>query len=142
MKMVDAARYLIYLSYGDDYYSLTPLKLQKILYYIQGWSCVWDGFPIFAEEFEAWQYGPVNREVYDTFKRYKGDEIPEFEGKIPRYGNPEELETIERVWEEYGQETATTLVSMTHSEEPWIDAYSRGTNISNEAIQYYFVNNY
>ena len=57
MRIIDVARYLIYLSYGENCYSLTPLKLQKILYYVQGWSYVWDGKPMFNEEFEAWQYG-------------------------------------------------------------------------------------
>ena len=63
LKIRDAAKYLISLSYGDECYSLTPLKLQKILYYAQGWSYVWDGVPLFEEEFEAWQYGPVNRQI-------------------------------------------------------------------------------
>lgn len=142
MKIMDAARYLVYLSYNDHTYSLTPLKLQKVLYYAQGWSYVWDAKPLFLEEFEAWQYGPVNREVYDNFKVYKGQEIPDYEGTIPQYATFDELETIKSVWEEYGAETAGNLVNMTHTEMPWIEAYRTGSVISNQSIQNFFVNNY
>ncbi len=143
MTIMDVARYLIYLSYHDgNNYSLTPLKLQKVLYYVQGWSYLWDNKPMFAEVFEAWQYGPVNREVYDQFKIYKGSEIPYKEGARPRCASPEELETIERVWEEYGMESAGELVTMTHEEAPWRNAYQEGTLISNRAIRKYFHENY
>ena len=126
MTIMDVARY----SYHDgNNYSLTPLKLQKVLYYVQGWSYLWDNKPMFAEVFEAWQYGPVNREVYDQFKIYKGSEIPYKEGARPRCASPEELETIERVWEEY-------------EEAPWRNAYQEGTLISNRAIRKYFHENY
>lgn len=143
MTIMDAARYVIYLSYHDgNNYSLTPLKLQKILYYIQGWSYLWDNKPMFTDMFEAWQYGPVNRGVYDAFKLYKGNEIPYEEGAKPEDASQEELETIERVWEEYGTESARNLVAMTHEEKPWIDAYQSRGPISNQMIRKYFLENY
>ena len=64
VDILDAARYLIFLSYGRKKYSLTPLKLQKLLYLTQGWSYVWDNKPAFVDDFCAWQYGPVNERVY------------------------------------------------------------------------------
>ena len=60
VDILDAARYLIFLSYGEKKYSLTPLKLQKLLYLAQGWSYVWDNRPVFSDDFCAWQYGPVS----------------------------------------------------------------------------------
>ena len=80
VDILDAARYLIFLSYGRRKYSLTPLKLQKLLYLAQGWSFVWDDKEAFSDEFCAWQYGPVNEKVYETFKKYGRTEIPEYEG--------------------------------------------------------------
>ena len=47
---------------------LTTMKLQKLLYYSQAWSLVWDDKPLFAEEFEAWANGPVCRELYNMHK--------------------------------------------------------------------------
>ena len=61
INIIEASRYLVYLSY-KNMKSLTPLKLQKILYLSQGWSYVWDREPMFKECFHAWQYGPVNIE--------------------------------------------------------------------------------
>ena len=142
MKIMDVARYIVYLSYGNNNYSLTPLKLQKILYYAQGWSCVWDEKFLFDEEFEAWQYGPVNRLVYDTFKTYKGNEIPLSEGKIPKDYKKYELDTIEIVWKNYGHYSANELVEFTHREEPWQSAYKSKFEISNTSIKCYFANNY
>jgi uncharacterized phage-associated protein len=97
---------------------------------------------MFPDEFEAWQYGPVNREVYDHYKIYRDREISSSEGFFPRNARPEEIETIESVWREYGRYTASELVNMTHQEKPWIYAYQNGTKISNESIRNYFINNY
>jgi uncharacterized phage-associated protein len=44
------------------------MKLQKLLYYCQGWHLAWDGEPLFGEEFEAWLSGPVCRELYELHK--------------------------------------------------------------------------
>lgn len=66
------AKYFVHLSYSESRASLTPLKLQKILYFAQGWSFVWDNKPLFAETFEAWQYGPVNPKIYNYFKNMVG----------------------------------------------------------------------
>ena len=51
IRIMDAARYLIYLSYHDSD-RITPLKLQKLLYLSQGWSYVWDDVPLFADQFD------------------------------------------------------------------------------------------
>lgn len=141
MNISDAARYLVHLSYGDDYYSLTPLKLQKILYYAQGWSYVWDNVSLFNDEFEAWQYGPVNRDVYDQFKKYKGNEISENEGLIPENAEEYELETLRIVWERYGKKTASALVEKTHEEAPWLNV-NMYEKITNNSIKKYFQKNY
>ena len=70
ISIMQAAKYLVYLSYKNKRGAFTPLKLQKILYFAQGWSFVWDDKPLFEGEFEAWQYGPVNTEVYSHFRKY------------------------------------------------------------------------
>lgn len=143
MRIMDAARYFIYLSYDSDNFSLTPLKLQKLLYFAQGWSCVWDKRFLFNDEFEAWQYGPVNREVYDAFKRYRGNEIPRYEGCKPEDADELELETIETVWENYGFISAGELVEMTHAQKPWKQAYNLGFDeIDNEEIEEFFLQNH
>lgn len=44
--------------------TMSTMKLQKLCYYAQAWSLVWDDKPLFDEEFEAWANGPVCRELF------------------------------------------------------------------------------
>ena len=139
MKIMDAARYIIYLSYNAQRGSLTPLKMQKILYLAQGWSYVWDNKALFADEFEAWRYGPVNLDVYSEFKKYGRREIPEFEGRSRVPMTQLEEETLEAVWDAYASWDAYDLVELTHHQEPWLDCYDNGYgHISNIDIKHFF----
>lgn len=48
---------------------LTPLKLQKLLYYVQvNYLVNNNGEPLFSEPIQKWQYGPVVPNVYFEFK--------------------------------------------------------------------------
>ncbi|HIW43193.1 MAG TPA: DUF4065 domain-containing protein [Candidatus Mediterraneibacter vanvlietii] len=137
IKVINAAKYFVYLSYGEKSRSLTPLKLQKLLYLAQGWSYVWDDKPLFMNDFEAWQYGPVCVEAYNYFKGYHGDEIPESEG-ISSLSSVESEETIKAVWDDFSDYTAYELVELTHRQDPWIDAYKQHTTITKQDIKHYF----
>lgn len=135
--VLDAARYLVFLSYGEKKYSLTPLKLQKLLYLAQGWSYVWDNKPAFEGDFQAWQYGPVNERVYLAFKKYGRKEIPQSEG-IKSLCDIDVMDTLNAIWNEYGKRSAYYLVELTHKQTPWKYAYARGERITNSAIREYF----
>lgn len=141
MKILDAAHYLVYLSYQSNHRSLTPLKLQKLLYFAQGWSYVWDDRPLFDEEFLAWQYGPVNAEVYRQFKKYGREPIPATEG-YPSAGSASERETLSAIWNRYGGHSASSLVLLTHEQWPWQRAYLGSGVISNQDICNYFKSTY
>lgn len=140
INIIDAAKYLVFLSY-KNMKSLTPLKLQKILYLSQGWSYVWDDKPLFREYFSAWQYGPVNVEVYEYFKKYGRTEIPEDEA-LSYIDDSCSRETLEAVWKNYCNYSAFELVNLTHQQLPWIKAFKRGTAISNLDIRDYFQSTY
>jgi uncharacterized phage-associated protein len=43
---------------------LTHLKIQKMLYFAQGWHLAYFDVPLFEDPIEAWKYGPVVRPVY------------------------------------------------------------------------------
>ncbi len=141
VDILEAARYLIYLSYHRRSSSLTPLKLQKLLYLAQGWSYVWDDEPLFLSEFEAWQYGPVSDEVYTCFKKYGRDEIPAYEG-MEIIEDDDARETLEAIWDSYGSWSAFELVELTHRQLPWKEAYKKGTSIRNKDIKQYFQSTY
>ena len=139
MSILDAAKYLIYIASEDNFYSISQLKLQKLLYFSQGFSYLWDGKPLFEKNFEAWQYGPVNRKIYDKYKRYGNSDIP-FNGEIDFNLSQENKDTIEAVWRDYKKYDAFELVEITHMEEPWKRVYNGQNNvISNKSIKDYFM---
>jgi len=100
--------------------SITPLKLQKIVYYAQAWALVLLGHPLFDEDFQAWAHGPVVESVYNEYKQYRWDAIPAPE-EVPELED-EVAEFLAEVWENYGDFSAKHLERMTHQEAPWKDA--------------------
>ena len=95
---------------------MSATKLQKLVYYSQAWSLVWDDRPMICDRFEAWANGPVAPELY---ARHRGTFEVETVG-----GNPEALdtvaaETINAVLEFYGDKSSQWLSDLTHSEDPW-----------------------
>lgn len=99
---------------------LSAMKLQKLVYYSQAWSLVWDDRPMFDERIEAWANGPVVRELYDCHRGL-------FEVRDWPAGDPDALDdearaTVDAVLEYYGPRNAQTLSDMTHKEEPWKEA--------------------
>lgn len=102
---------------------MTAWKLQKLTYYSQAWSLVWDQRPIFPERIEAWANGPVCPDLYRVHKgRFIVKEIGQ--GDVSRL-DKDARETIDSVLGYYGDKHPQELSDLTHSESPWKDA--RGT---------------
>lgn len=101
---------------------ITPLALQKILYYIQGFSTYFFDKPIFEDNAEAWVHGPVYREIYDRFSYYRYNPISknEFESynEIDSL-NDKEVKLIDAVINNFGVYSGKTLEKMTHITIPW-----------------------
>ena len=112
---------------------ITPLKLQKLLYYIQGMSLRIYGKPAFLNNISAWEYGPVVEEIY---QKYKGRN-PIFTPRTNYKVNDGLKKIIELVVSSYGQIEAGSLIDLTHDENPWIDSIGSGT-INIELIKEYF----
>lgn len=103
---------------------LTTWKLQKLCYYSQAWSSVWDDKPLFKERIEAWANGPV---IPDLYKKHKGEySITSIEDGSPSKLNEEQRETIDAVIELYGPKDSNWLSALTHREAPWENARQRG----------------
>ena len=99
---------------------ITAMTLQKLVYYSQAWSLVWDEEPLFEEKIEAWSNGPVVRKLFNS---HRGCFLV---SKIPK-GDPSKLtttqkETIDAVLDFYGHRTAQWLCDLTHMEDPWRQA--------------------
>ncbi len=99
---------------------ITAMKLQKLVYYSQAWSLVWDEKPLFSERIEAWANGPVVPDLYEVHKgSFKLSKLPCGNSSIL---NSLETETIDKVLEFYGDKSSQWLSDLTHQENPWFDA--------------------
>ncbi len=113
----DVAKYFIALSEPGTSKSVTPLKLQKLVYYAQALSYPFNNRKMFDEDFEAWVHGPVSPELYTTYKDFRWNEI---NISIPFPVIDEDDETvIKAVWQLYGEKDGKILENKTHNEIPW-----------------------
>lgn len=110
----DVAAYIL-----ERHGEVTTMKLQKLLYYAQGWSLAWDGVPLFEEPISAWANGPV---IYDVFDRHRGQfTVSSWQGDTSRLTEPQK-ETIDAVLDGYGHLSGQQLSDKTHFERPWLEA--------------------
>ena len=122
---------------------LTPLQIQKLIYFANAWMLVEHDRPLIDEEFEVWKYGPVIPSVYYSLSRFRGDPVRE---PIPLHHDQErdfddkEQDVINRVFHFYGRMSGPQLSFMTHlPETPWAQARKRGMRfISNDLVRKYY----
>lgn len=153
-KAIDIANYIISYSLQNKY-SVTNLKVQKIMYYIQA-AFLLENRMAFDENIRAWRYGPVIKSVYDGFKIYGSREITKVKqkkdmviegGKIEFIDTTDDYknidikdkELIDKVLKKQMQYNSYELVDRTHEEYPWKVA-SRCSNdiIQTDLIKSYF----
>lgn len=112
--------------------SITPMKLQKLVYYAHGWYAGYTQQPLINEPVEAWQYGPVIPSLYHEFKRFGSGTIKgkatDFDsqgfGEVPPPSDPNIRAFLENVWKSYGRYTGIALSEMTHSaDSPWHETW-------------------
>ena len=121
--------------------SITPMKLQKLVYFAHAWSLVIFNRPLIIEDIRAWQYGPVINSLYHEFKCFGSQAInvlgTRYEACSERFIIPsikhedkQTRELIEKVWEEYNGFSAVELSTMTHAQgsawEVTKDAHKEG----------------
>lgn len=134
MKVYDVAQYILN-SVGGE---ISAMKLQKLCYYSQAWTLVWDDKELFPEEFLRWDNGPVCRELFDLHKgmffvdrnfidRALLSEIPVDGAR----------RNIDQILEEYGKYSGGDLSEMTHAENPWKDT-PRNQIITKDCMKKYY----
>lgn len=127
---------------------VTPLMLQKLLYFIQGVSYAVNKKPMFPENCQAWIHGPVYPEVYDMFRDFKYNPIEDARFTIfdkAEYNlTSDEQKIIDLVVNTFGEYSGKMLERITHVETPWIIARKGyAENIpSNEVISMESIKSY
>lgn len=116
-KAIDVAKYILSKT-GE----MTAMKLQKLVYYSQAWSLVWDDEPLFTEDIQAWANGPVVPELYELHRgQFRVNKSTFSSGDIDAL-TPNQKDSIDKVLEALGSKTGQWLSELTHLEAPWKDA--------------------
>ncbi|WP_017325837.1 Panacea domain-containing protein [Synechococcus sp. PCC 7336] len=113
------APYFILRAHADSQFGISPLKLQKLLYYAQAWSLVFRNNILFLDRIEAWVHGPVIPTVYHKCKPFYDQAIPIDSFPSESTWLSDELEILDEVWNTYGHQSGQFLVELTHAEFPW-----------------------
>lgn len=121
---------------GGD--AMTNLRLQKLLYYEQGYHLALFGTPLFNEDIESWMYGPVVPTVYNEFSKYGKNVLPVPESVIELSDKEERL--FNQVFDSLREFSAIGLMNLTHKEAPWKNAFphDRGTIINKDSMKEFF----
>lgn len=116
---------------------ISNLKLQKLLYYMQGFHLAVFNEPLFEDKIEAWQYGPVVPCVYNKYKEHGTNGI--FPEQEPIILTVDEENLFHKVYEVYGVYNAIGLMKLTHKEEPWTSTpVGKGHIISRDKMKAFF----
>ena len=140
-NVLDIAKKLIKMADWDSANggeNLTNLKLQKLLYYEQGYHLAAFDTPLFDAKVEAWMYGPVVPEAYDYYQHFGANPLPLEEPVITLTDEEEELFAM--VYDAYRDFSAIGLLNKTHNEYPWasMKQYGRVEEISLGSMKAFF----
>jgi uncharacterized phage-associated protein len=143
--------------YGNESRDLTNLRLNKLLYFIHGWSLTSRPEGLIRNHFFAWQHGPVVGPVYDAFKRFGENPITDLAEHFDyasgitraiRYDDiaDADVDIICKVFESHAEYTTSQLRNLSHEPGgPWAKVYSAwlqdqhlSARIPNELIRQHF----
>lgn len=108
--------------------TLSILKLQRLLYFAQGWHLAFYGEPLFGERFQAWAQGPINRKIYDRFagrplhsEVSAADVSKDFDAT---WVSREKSNHIRSVLEAYARCEHSNFDEIIDKDAPWLEARS------------------
>lgn len=130
---LDIANYFLAKAQQDEQELLSNLKLQKLVYYAQGFYLALYSMPLFDEAIEAWNYGPVVPELYHLYKSYGKEGIPPDNNFVLSSIDEKTTEFLDEVYAVMGQYSAFRLMEISHNDKCWSDA-GIGNVISHEAM--------
>ncbi|MBQ6335295.1 MAG: DUF4065 domain-containing protein [Erysipelotrichaceae bacterium] len=137
---IDCANYLIFLM-GDNCDDLSNMKLNKLLYYAQGYSLRDNDKPLFYDPVEAWKHGPVISSVYYEYAD-SGNHIYNYDSSKLDNINEEDKKLLYKIALNFGKYTASYLRNMTHRPNtPWYQIFDENVmhkEIPSSLIKTYF----
>lgn len=134
----DVARYFLSLTDEEAGELISNLKLQKLVYYAQGFHLAMYDTPLFREDIYAWKHGPVIPDLYHEYKEYGSGAIPAPTDLDDTIYDEKDIEFLNEVYSVYGQFSAWKLRNMTHEEPPWKEVSETNLPIRHETMKEYF----
>jgi uncharacterized phage-associated protein len=116
---------------------ITNMKLQKLLYYAQGWYLATTNNELFSEDFEHWTYGPVCPVIYQEFRCFGANPIDRPSATGNAIIDGEIFDFINAIWKMYGCFNGVELSVQTHKEDPWLTT-PKFEIIKKEAMKIFF----
>ena len=138
LSCYDAAKYFLAQASEDAGDLISNLKLQKLVYYAQGFHLALYDEPLFPEVIEAWTHGPVVPDLYRYYKKYGAGAIPCPESIDFSIYDEESKSLLDEVYCVFGQFAAWKLRKMTQEEYPWKLAVQNSATITHQSLQEYF----
>jgi uncharacterized phage-associated protein len=135
---IDVANVFLKLSQPEVGDTISNLKLQKLLYYAQGFHLALYNKPLFDDDIKSWDYGPVVENAYHQYKCFGSGPIPVPEDIDLSMFSEDQLDLLAEVNEIYGQYSALKLMHLTHSEQPWIET-PRNSIIAPKLLRDFFL---
>lgn len=120
---------------------ITPMKLQKMIYFVYRDYLVRTNRSLFNERFETWKYGPVLPSVYEIFKGYGSNAIKKYamecDGKtalgVDEDNSPDLKFVLDNVWDSCKSYDGIYLSSITHRNgSAWYKAMSKRNGYLND----------
>lgn len=113
----------IYARYKEEFgQQMDEMKAHKLLYPLQRESLIQTDKPLFAEQFEAWKYGPVLRSVHRIWHSLC------ISSAQPYKPTAEEESIFDKVFDTYAAKTSWSLSTLTQGEYSWQKARERHTD--------------
>ena len=125
-KVNEVANYFIALA-KDSNVSLSNMQLQKLVYIAFGYYAAILNEPLFEDEIQAWNYGPVIPNLYHLLKKYGAGEVTDFvDASTTITADDPASKIIEGVWNTYIKYDGIQLSKLTHEEgTPWSNVWNK-----------------
>lgn len=115
-------------------FSITPMQLQKLMYFLNGWHMeIHGGTPLISERFQAWQYGPVLPSLYKRFMHHGSSAIdgrsvnPLTAAPLVAELRADQKNLIDEIVRTYGPLTGPQMSNLTHGDStPWTVTWRNG----------------
>lgn len=137
-RAIDVANWFLAMQDEDAGDVISNLKLQKLVYYAQGFHLAILDRALFRATIEAWAHGPVIPSLYHNYKKYGSGSIPPPDHFDFSIFKPDSLEVLSEVYSVFGQFSAWKLRNMTHEEPPWKFASEGSGIITHDSMKEYF----